>query len=210
MTEQPPRGKAEPGPSALASGRPLALVGMMGAGKSEVGRLLAARLGRPFVDSDDAIAAAASAASVRELFAREGEAAFRARERRFIAELPSHAGHVLALGGGMFVGAENVRAIHEASWTAWLRARPETLLARLSAADRAARPLLSGVEAGPDAAPDAESAALARLAGLLAERAPWYAQAHTTIDTDGLAPPAVAALVLAALDSSARESPPCA
>ena len=186
----------------LAAGRPLALVGMMGAGKSEVGRLLAARLRRPFVDSDDAIATAASATSVRELFAREGEAGFRARERRFIANLASCSGHVLALGGGMFVGAENVRAIREAAWTVWLRACPETLLARLSAGERAARPLLG---AGEDPACLGE-----RLATLLAARAPWYARAHTTIDTDGLAPDAVASLVLAALDSSARASPPCA
>lgn len=189
-------------PSVLEAGRPLALVGMMGAGKTAVGRLLAARLGRPFVDSDDAIAAAARVASVRELFAREGEAGFRVRERRFIAELSSRSGHVLALGGGMFVGPENVRAIREAARTVWLRARPETLLARLSAAERAARPLLAGAEAGADAE--------GQLAALLAARVPWYAQAHLTIDTDGLAPAAVAALVLAALDASDFASPPCA
>lgn len=205
MNDRAPRGNASAA-EALGAGCPVALVGMMGAGKSEVGRLLAARLGRPFVDADDAIAAAAGAASVRDLMAREGEAGFRALERRFIAGLPSRSGHVLALGGGMFVGAENVRAIRAAAWTVWLRARPETLLARLPAAERAARPLLATEEAGPDA----ESAVLARLATLLAARAPWYAQAHTTIDTDGLAPDAVASLVLAALDSSAPASPPCA
>lgn len=158
----------------------------MGAGKSVVGRLLAARLGRPFIDTDDAIAAELGS-SVRELFAREGEAAFRARERRFIAELPAYSRHVLALGGGMFVGADNVSAIRGAAWTVWLRATAGTLLARLSAAERAERPLLAG-----DGAPD-------RLAALLTERAPWYARAHVVIDTDGLAPAAVAARVAAAL-----------
>jgi shikimate kinase len=178
---------------------PLVLVGMMGAGKSAVGRLLATRLGRPFLDSDDAIAAAAGAGSVRELFAREGEAAFRARERRFIAELSAYAGHVLALGGGMFAGAENVSAIRAVAFAVWLRARPETLLARLSASDRALRPLLDG---------DADPARLvARLAALLAERAPWYAQAHATIDTDGLATEDVAALVLALLAAPAPTPP---
>lgn len=191
MTGPAPTGNA----SALASGRPIALVGMMGAGKSAVGRLLAARLGRPFADSDLAIAAALGS-TVRELFAREGEAGFRARERRFIAELPAYAGYVLALGGGMFAGADNVRAIQDAAWTAWLRARPETLLARLSAAERAERPLLAGDEA--------PALLAARLAALLAERDPWYARAHITIDTDGLAPAAVAARIAAALET------PCA
>lgn len=192
MTAPPPRGNESTlAREALASGRPIALVGMMGAGKSAVGRLLAARLGRPFADSDLAIAAELGS-TVRELFAREGEAGFRARERRFIAALPAYAGYVLALGGGMFAGAGNVGAIRAQAWTVWLRARPETLLARLSAAERAERPLLAGNEVP------------ARLAALLAERAPWYAQAHITIDTDGLAPAAVTALVAAALEA------PCA
>ncbi len=167
-----------------AAERPIALVGMMGAGKSAVGRLLAARLGRPFADSDELIQAA-TGRSIAEIFATEGEAAFRARERRFITELPAYAGHVLALGGGMFVGAENVARIRAAARTVWLRARVETLLSRLVRAEGDERPLVAGGDAG------------AKLLRLLAARASWYAQADMTVDTDDREPAVVAALIAA-------------
>src|SRR6188508_3699104 len=84
---------------------PIALVGMMAAGKTVVGMELARLLGRRFADTDALIAAAAGA-PVHTLFAREGEAGFRAREQALAAELGRYPGYVLALGGGMFVGEE--------------------------------------------------------------------------------------------------------
>ena len=165
---------------------PIALVGMMAAGKTAVGQELARLLGRQFADTDALIAAAAGA-SVHALFAQEGEAGFRARERALAAELGRFAGHVLALGGGMFVGQEMVGLIRQAARTVWLRADVETLVARLDRAGTAARPMLAGEEPAT------------RLERLLAERSPWYAQADLAVETDDLSPRAVARAILTRL-----------
>lgn len=171
--------------------RAIALVGLMGAGKSAVGRILAARLGRPFADTDALIEAEAGA-TIAELWAAEGEEAFRARERRWIEDIPKLlSGHVIALGGGMFVGEENVARLRASTWSVWLRARLATLLARL-AGDSTGRPLLTG----PDPA--------ARLAELEAARAPWYERAHVVLDTDDGEPAEVAAAVERALGGFER------
>jgi len=156
------------------------LVGMMGAGKSAVGARLAERLGVAFVDTDAEIEREAGA-SVAELFEREGEEGFRVRERAAIAAVAGrHA--VVALGGGA-VAQPGARERLAASGTlVWLRARPETLAARV--ADEAAeRPLLRGL-----APPERRE----RLAKLLAEREPHYAAAPVAVDTDALSPEAVA------------------
>jgi shikimate kinase len=160
---------------------------MMGAGKTTVGKLLAARLGRRFADTDSLIEAEARAA-IAEIFAREGEAAFRTRESALIDDLAHYRGHVLALGGGMFLGDANVEAIRRAALTIWLRASPETLAARLTPEAIASRPVLAG-EA------DVED----RIAVLLAGRTTWYARAHLAFDTDRRDPASIADEIVNAL-----------
>ena len=152
------------------------LVGMMGAGKSAVGAELAARLGWPFMDSDVEVEREAGA-SVAQLFEREGEAAFRARERRAIEALAGREA-VGALGGGAVAqpGISEILAAH--GIRVWLRARPETLAAR-TARHAEARPLLRGLDA---------DGRRERLAALLAEREPHYAASEIALDTDGLVP----------------------
>lgn len=119
--------------------RPIVLVGLMGAGKSTVGRRLAAMLGRDFVDADDAIEEAAQR-SVSEIFDEYGEAYFRDGERRVIARLiDEHAG-VIATGGGAFVNAETRALILESAIAVWIDCDIETLVERTSR--RNSRPLL--------------------------------------------------------------------
>lgn len=170
----------------LPPAAPVALVGMMAAGKTAVGQELAELLGRRFADTDALIAAAAGV-PIHALFAQEGEAGFRARERALAGELGRYAGHVLALGGGMFVGEEMVGMIRARARTVWLQARVETLASRLDQAGTAARPMLQGEEP------------VARLRRLLTERAPWYAQADLAVETDSLTPRAVAHAIANAL-----------
>jgi shikimate kinase len=146
---------------------------MMGAGKSAVGRALAARLGREFVDTDAEIEKAAGA-SVGEIFEREGEAGFRARERAAVEAVAGRA-VVAALGGGAIAQPGAAERLAATGVVVYLRARPETLAARVG--DAEARPLLRGLDAGGRAA---------RLAELLAAREPAYATAAVVVDTDGL------------------------
>jgi shikimate kinase len=150
------------------------LVGMMGAGKSTVGRALAARLGRRFHDCDAEIEREQGRA-VAEIFATEGEARFRALERematRWLGEPV-----VVALGGGAIAQPELRAACLRSGTLVWLRARPETLLARLG--EGASRPLLAGLSG---------AARLARLRELLAAREPAYAAAPLVVDTDASA-----------------------
>lgn len=146
---------------------------MMGAGKSSVGRALAARLGREFVDTDAEIEKAAGA-SVREIFEREGEAGFRARERAAIDALAGRP-VVVALGGGAIAQPGAAERLAASGTVVWLRARPETLAARVGDAD--ARPLLRGL--GPEAR-------IARIAELAAAREASYRTARIAVDTDEL------------------------
>lgn len=166
----------------------LVLVGMMGSGKSTVGRLVAASLGRPFVDIDDEVAATAGS-SVADLFAGGGESAFRALEEEALARcLAAEADTVIAAGGGVVVREEN-RARLGAARVVWLRARPATLAVRVG--DATSRPLLAGAS-GVD---EAE----ARLAELAAERVGLYeAVADVVVDVDGLSADQAAARVLEA------------
>jgi shikimate kinase len=164
------------------------LVGMMGAGKSTVGRHLAARLGRGFADTDAEIEWAAGC-SISELFAGEGESAFRAREREAVARLAGKT-LVVAVGGGAMAQPEAARAMAESGTIVYLRARPETLLERLGEA--AGRPLLAGLDRG---------GRLARIRALLADREPGYARADVVVDTDLLDPGGATAAVVQALES---------
>lgn len=152
--------------------RPVFLVGMMGVGKSTIGPLLAARLGRDFLDTDHEIEREAGQ-SVAEIFAREGEAGFRRRERQAIGRAAGR-GAVVALGGGAIAqpgAADRLRALGE---VVYLEADAALLLERIG--DPASRPLLAGLEA---------EARRAKLDALLAERRPHYARATITVDASG-------------------------
>lgn len=161
------------GPSERAHGPHLVLVGMMGVGKSTVGRRAAQRLGWPFVDADHAIEAQAGC-TVREVFARDGEPAFRDLEATVLAGLlAGDRPTVIAAGGGAMLRESNRDAARARAEVVWLRARAETLLTRLGGRAEA-RPLLDGDPAG----------AVRRLA---VEREPVYvAASHHVIDVDEL------------------------
>lgn len=124
---------------ALVVKKPIVMVGMMGAGKSAVGRALAIRLGVPFLDSDHEIEAAA-AMTVAEVFERDGEAFFRNREAEVIARLLGSGPCVLSTGGGAYLRADNRDAIHEKGVAVWLRADLDLLWERVS--HKTTRPLL--------------------------------------------------------------------
>ncbi|WP_242126479.1 shikimate kinase [Sphingobium sp. Sx8-8] len=120
---------------------PIVLVGMMGVGKSTVGRRLAARLGLHFVDADEEIEKAAGM-TITEMFERYGEAYFRDGERRVIARLMDGAPKVIATGGGAFMQEETRKLILEHALAIWLNADIDTLVDRVSR--REGRPLLKG------------------------------------------------------------------
>lgn len=119
--------------------RPVVLVGMMGTGKSSIGRRLAALLHLPFVDADEAIEEAAQL-TIAEIFGRHGEAAFRDGERRVIARLMDGERKVIATGGGAFVNPETRALILSKAITIWLDADIDTLVERT--ARKNTRPLL--------------------------------------------------------------------
>ena len=150
----------------LLDGRPLVLVGMMGAGKTTVGRRLANALGRAFLDSDDEIEKAAQM-TIPEIFAQRGEAEFRAGEGRVIARVLKDRDIVLATGGGAFVSAETRGLVKGAAVSVWLKADFDLLFARVSR--RSNRPLLK--TANPRET----------LQKLIDERYPIYAEADVTV-----------------------------
>jgi shikimate kinase len=162
----------------------IALVGLMGAGKSSIGRRLAQRLGLPFIDADSEIEAAADA-TIEEIFQRHGEAAFRDGERRVIARILDGPIHVLATGGGAFMDASTRALIRARAVSVWLRADIELMLARVGRRNN--RPLLKGGE--PRAV----------LEQLIAQRYPIYAEADITVDSVDGPPDATLERVLAAL-----------
>jgi shikimate kinase len=146
--------------------RSIVLVGMMGAGKSSIGRRLAARLGIPFSDADAEIEEAAGM-SVADIFEAHGEPSFRSGEARVIARLLDHGPQVLATGGGAFISPQTRAKIHEKGISVWLKAEIDVLSRRLRR--RSDRPLLKT----PDPA--------ATLAGLLAARNPIYGEANVVV-----------------------------
>jgi len=168
----------------LRVSRTVALVGLMGAGKSSIGRRLAQRLGLPFTDADSEIEAAAGA-TIEDIFQRHGEAAFRDGERRVIARLLDSPPHVLATGGGAFMDASTRALIKARALSIWLRADIELMLARVGR--RGNRPLLKSGE---------PRAVLERL---MAQRYPIYAEADLTVDSIDGPPEATLERVLAAL-----------
>ncbi|MEO6113195.1 MAG: shikimate kinase [Sphingomicrobium sp.] len=164
--------------------RPIVLVGLMGVGKSTIGRRLAQRLGLPFVDSDSAIEEA-SGASAAELFERYGEDDYRDGERRLVARLIDGEVRVIATGGGAFVDPDTRRLLNQRAITVWLDAPVEVLAERTGRKNT--RPLLRG----PDRA--------ATLARLDAERRPNYAEAQIHVHSNKGAHAAVVDAIIAAL-----------
>ena len=149
--------------------RSIVLVGLMGVGKSTVGRRLGKRLSLPFVDSDDEIERAADH-SIPEIFDRFGEPSFRDGERRVIARLLGGPPKVIATGGGAFINDETRRLILERCVAVWLDADVETLAERVSR--RSHRPLLKGKDP------------VRVLRELAALRNPIYAEAHLHIRSE--------------------------
>jgi shikimate kinase len=158
--------------------RNIVLMGFMGVGKTSVGRELALRLKREFVDLDELLEVKLGV-SITEFFAAKGEAAFRKLEKEAIRSLAQKRGLVLATGGGAVLDPENVRALREKGVLILLTAEPETIAQRL--AGDLSRPLL-----GPDASVE-------RIGKLLAQReAAYQAAAKVEIATDHLTPDQVA------------------
>jgi shikimate kinase len=164
----------------------LILVGLMGAGKTTVGRCCAERLGRDFVDTDDLVIMRAGM-PIDDIFASRGEAQFRALEREVIADVcASPAPLVVACGGGSVIDPDNRKQLRNAGVVVWLRASVAVLAERVG--DGNTRPLLAH---GPEAA-------LTRLERL---REPLYeAAANVAVETDGIDPDAVADAVVAAYE----------
>ena len=148
--------------------RSIVMVGMMGAGKSSIGKRLAARLGIPFADADAAIEEAAGM-SIADMFVAHGESSFRSGETRVIARLLEGGPQVLATGGGAFMNADTRAAIAAKGISVWLNAEFDVLMRRIKR--RHNRPLLKSDDPGET------------LRCLMAERYPVYGQAEITIQS---------------------------
>lgn len=148
--------------------RPIVLVGLMGAGKTSVGRRLAEKLSIPFVDADHEIEAAAGK-SIKEIFADHGEPYFREGERRVIQRLIGNGAQVLATGGGAYMNEETRQRIQEHGISVWLRASLPILMKRVM--KRQDRPLLQNED--PQAV----------MRGLMEMRYPVYALADVTVES---------------------------
>ena len=149
----------------------IVMVGMMGAGKTAVGRALAARLGVPFLDSDHEIEAAANM-TIPEIFARDGEPFFRKKETQVIARLLQEERGILSTGGGAFLAERNRALIAEHGTSVWLNADLEVLWNRVKHKDT--RPLLR--------TPDPH----ATLESLYQQRVPLYSKADLMVVSDGV------------------------
>ncbi|MCC6467942.1 MAG: shikimate kinase, partial [Alphaproteobacteria bacterium] len=165
------------------------LVGLMGAGKSAIGRRVAQRLHLPFVDADAEIEQAAGK-TIPEIFAAHGEAAFRDGERRVIARLLSEPVHVLATGGGAFIDPQTRQLVSERGISVWLKAELDVLLKRT--ARRSNRPLLNQGDPADV------------LARLMAARYPVYATADITVESTEGPPETTVQRVLEALAAHLR------
>jgi shikimate kinase len=170
---------------AALGGRSIVLVGMMGVGKSSIGRRLATRLNIPFVDADSEIERAAGM-SITDIFAHRGEPDFRSGEARVIARLLESGPQVLAAGGGAFMNEGTREAIREKGVSVWLKADLDVLLRRISKR-RNERPLLQTGD--PEAT----------LRTLLMEREPTYGQADLTIHSREVAHDSIVADIVVAL-----------
>ena len=151
--------------------RNIALTGFMAVGKSAVGRTLARKLGRRFVDLDKIIEKS-EGMKVKDIFSRKGESYFRRAEKQALAEVLFQGEQVIATGGGVVIDEENIRLLREKSFLVCLTAAPEVLLRRAEKSRQ--RLLLEGGDRSQ------------RIGELLAQREKNYAQAHIAVDTSDL------------------------
>jgi shikimate kinase len=180
--------------------RSIVLIGMMGAGKSSIGRRLAARLGIPFSDADAEIEEAAGM-SVADIFEAHGEPSFRSGESRVIARLLEHGPQVLATGGGAFINPQTRAKIHEKGISVWLKADIDVLSRRLRR--RNDRPLLKTADP------------TATLTNLLAARDPIYGEANLVVMSRDVPHEVIVEEIVTALrrklgiaDARCRKDPP--
>ena len=164
--------------------RSLVLVGLMGCGKSSIGKRLSTRLGLPFIDADEEIERVAQK-SISEIFADHGEAFFRDREAKVIARLLASGPQVLATGGGAFITSETREKIREAGVSIWLRADLPVLMRRVGKRDT--RPLLKNG--------DPEQV----MKDLMASRYPIYGEADLTVESRDVPHDSIVSEIVAAL-----------
>ncbi len=162
------------------SKRNIVLVGFMGTGKTVTGRVLAERTGMELVDMDSMIEARQEK-PISEIFAQDGEGAFRAMERDLVKELSARSGLIISTGGGIVLNPENIADFEKTGLVVCLTASPETIFQRLES--DTTRPLLSG---------DKKS----QIATLLKKRQPLYAAIAHSINGDALGPEARASAIL--------------
>jgi shikimate kinase len=185
--------ESDAGIAAALGRRSLVLVGMMGAGKSSIGRKLAARLSLPFVDADAEIEQAAGM-SISDIFAKHGEASFRAGEARVIARLLDGGPQILATGGGAFMNPDTRTVIRGKAISVWLKAEYEVLHRRIKR--RSDRPMLQTDDPAQT------------LKNLLEEREPVYAEADLTVHSRDVPHETIIAEILAALAPRLADSDP--
>ena len=166
--------------------KPIAIVGLMGSGKSAIGRRLARQLDLTFADSDQLVENMAGV-SIADIFDLAGEAKFREMEFRAIQKQLNQPPHVLATGGGAFCEPKTATLLSEKAIIVWLQASLDTLLKRIG--DTTSRPLL---QTGPP---------LEILQELQTARAPFYRKAHIHLNTDGLTVLKSLDTLVSALDS---------
>ena len=193
MKASPTPAPRRPNPAAELAGsiaarldRPVVLVGLMGSGKSAVGRRAAKQLGIGFKDSDQLIVKAAGI-SIVEIFELAGEVKFREMERKTLSNLVLASPQIIATGGGAFCQDATADLLLQHTLTIWLKASPATLLSRIG--NTKTRPLLYN------------SDPLATLTRLDEQRAPYYKKAHIHLDTDGLSTYKAMMTLLHALDT---------
>lgn len=172
--------------------RPIVLIGMMGAGKTTVGRRLASKLGRHFVDSDEEVEKAAGM-TIEDIFRTHGEADFRAGEVKVIARLLKDEGIVLGTGGGAFINPETRALVNASAVSVWIKADFDLLFQRVSR--RSNRPLLK--TANPRET----------LQKLIDVRYPIYSEAHVTVVSRDVPQDQVAAEVIDAVLDHLQKAP---
>lgn len=180
------------------SGGHLVLIGYRATGKTATAQRLSAALGRPWFDADQEFTRRAGR-SIQQIFADQGEPAFRDLEAELLAELLEREPAVIATGGGVVLRQDNRDRLTAAGTVVWLRARPETILARLAADETSAamRPALTSKGTADE------------VFETLAEREPIYAAlAQLSVDTDDQSPEQVAEAVLARLGLGSGVNPP--